>query len=239
LALAVPLGVALAVGVADGDVDVFVVAFADAVLVGVAVGLLASLAETSEVDAFAVALGLELADGDGDPVGVAVLLADPLGVGDGDPVALAAGAVETPVYASLSSTGRKASLAVVSIRLTTLVAALPGTVTVIWSLPCVWTCAPELPVPLTRFSSTPTDACMAWADGTAPFGVAALSTTWVPLDRSRPSATLNWLCQLPGLKVWPPRIEISMIKISAASPASARPGREPLLLGGATYRLPG
>jgi hypothetical protein len=30
-----------------------------------------------------------------------------------------------------------------------------------------------------------------------------------------------------------------MIKISAASPASARPGREPLLLGGATYRLPG
>ena len=81
LALAVPLGVALAVGVAVADVCV--VAFADAVPVGVAVGLLASLAETSEVDAFAVALGLELTDGVGDPVGVAVLLAVPLGVGDG------------------------------------------------------------------------------------------------------------------------------------------------------------
>ena len=141
-----------------GRVDV--VAFADAVPVGVAVGL-ASLAETSEVEAFAVALGLELTDGVGDAVGVAVLLAVPLGVGDGVPVALAlAGAVDTPVYGSLSSTGRKASLAVVSIRLTTLVAALPGTVTVIWSLPCVWTCAPELPVPFTRFSRTPTDACI-------------------------------------------------------------------------------
>jgi len=199
LAPGLALAVALGEAVADGDVDAFAVDVADAVPVGLVVGL-ASLAETSEVDAFT--LGLELTDGVGDAVGVAVLLADPLGVGDGVAVPLAlAGAVDTPVYGSLSSTGRKASLAVVSIRLTTLVAALPGTVTVIWSLPCVWTCAPELPVPLTRFSRTPTDACISEAAGTAPFGVAALSTTWVPLDRSSPRATLNWLCQLPGLKV--------------------------------------
>jgi hypothetical protein len=136
-ALAVALGVALALGVAD--VVAVDVALAGVVAVALVVGL-ASLAETSEVDAFT--LGVELTDGVGDEVGVAVLLAgaDPLGVGDGVPVAFAlAGAVEVPVYTSLSSTGRKASLAVVSIRLTTLVAALPGTVTVIWSLPCVWT----------------------------------------------------------------------------------------------------
>ena len=125
------------------------------------------------------------------------------------------------------------------IRFTTLVAALPGTVTVIWLLPWVWTWAPELPVPFTRLSRTPMDSCIASLDGAAPLRVAAFSTTWVPLDRSSPRPTLNWLCQLLGLNVWAPRIENSMIKISAPSPASARPGREPLLLGGATYRLPG
>ena len=192
------------------------------------------------MDAFAVALGVELTDGVGDAWAWRCCSPSRWASPTGSRSRLTlAGAVETPVYGSLSSTGRKASLAVVSIRLTTLVAALPGTVTVIWSLPCVWTCAPELPVPLTRFSKTPTDACISEAAGTAPPGVAAFSTTWVPLDRSSPRATLNWLCQLPGLNVWAPRIEISMIKISAASPASARPGREPLLLGGATYRLPG
>ncbi len=60
VAEAVAPGLALGVAVAAGDVVAFavvlVVALADAVPVGVAVGL-ASLAETSEVDAFAVALG--------------------------------------------------------------------------------------------------------------------------------------------------------------------------------------
>jgi len=80
------------------------------------------------------------------------------------------------------------------------------------------------------------EPAIAPADG-VPF--AALSTISVPLDRSRPRPTLNCFCQLPGLNVWLPVIEISMTKISAASAASARTGREPLLLRGATCRLPG
>jgi hypothetical protein len=135
LAVAVAVGVALAAGDAVALAVELVVALADAVPVGVAVAVgLASLAETSEVDAFAEALAVELTDG----VALAVPLAVPVGVADGLTVGLTlVGAVDAPVYASLSSTGRKASLAVVSIKLTTLVAALPGTVTVIWSLPWV------------------------------------------------------------------------------------------------------
>ncbi len=129
-------------------------------------------------------------------------------------------------------------MAVELIRSITDCGALPGTVT--WSrsllICCTW--APELPVPFTRDSSTEMACCIAPLDGAWPFGVAACSTTWVPLDRSSPSPTLNCLCQLPGLNVCLPVIEISMIRISTASPASARPGREPLLLGGATCRLP-
>jgi hypothetical protein len=75
-------------------------------------------------------------------------------------------------------------------------------------------------------------------DGAVPFGVAAWSTTWVPLERSSPRPTLNCLCQLPGLNVSLPVIVISMIKTSTASAASARPGRGPLLLRGANCRLP-
>jgi hypothetical protein len=93
LALAVGLGVADVVA-ADVGVDFAVdVDFADAV--ALVVGL-ASLAETSEVDAFA--LGVELADVVGDAAGVAVLLADPLGVGEGVPDGVTlAGAVDVPV----------------------------------------------------------------------------------------------------------------------------------------------
>jgi hypothetical protein len=97
-------------------------------------------------------------------VGLAVLL--PLALGEGVPLGLAAGAgVVVPVYGSMSSTGRNASCAFALIRATVLAAALPGTVTVIWSSPCVWTCAPELPVPFTRLSRTPMDACISAADG--------------------------------------------------------------------------
>ena len=132
--------------------DVVVAAVvADVVLVGVAVGL-ASLAATSEVDAFGLALALAeaLADGVGAVADVAVLSAWPTGSPSRWPTPWPRRGGRHAVYACSSSTGRKASLAVVLIRLTTFVAALPGTVTVIWSLPCVWTWAPELPVPFTR-----------------------------------------------------------------------------------------
>ena len=199
-----------------------------AVVVALGLGL-ASAAETSEVDAFVLALAVALAEALADrrlADGVAVALVDGVGV-------------VTPVYGSSSSTGRKVRKAVAVTVSTTLVGAWPGIVTVTWLSPCCATSAPELPVPFTRFSRTVMAACISPLDGAWPLCVAAWSTTWVPLDRSSPRPTLNWLCQLPGLNVWAPRIEISMIKISAAIPASARPGREPLLLGGATYRLPG
>ncbi len=81
-------------------------------------------------------------------------------------------------------------------------------------------------------------ACVIAPGDGVPLAVCAFSTTSVPLDRSSPRPTLNCLCQLPGLNVSLPVIEISMIRIRTASAASARPGREPLLLGGATCRLP-
>ena len=106
-------------------------------------------------------------------------------------------------------------------------------------VPCCCTWAPELPVPFTRDSSTEIACCMSPADGGLPFEVTAFSTTSVPLERSRPSPTLNCWCHLAGLNVSLPVIVISMIKMITASPASARRGCEPLLLlGGATYRLP-
>ncbi len=48
---------------------------------------------------------------------------------------------------------------------------LPGTVTMIRSVPCGWTCAPELPVPLTRPSMTPTAAFISSAEGAFPLRV--------------------------------------------------------------------
>src|SRR6202012_5830028 len=91
-------------------------------------------------------------------VGVAEGLADPLGVAEGE--ALGAGAAGA-VYCSASSTGRKASLAVLLIRLIVACSVAPGMVTAIWSLPCCWTWAPELPVPLTRAVSTLMACCIA------------------------------------------------------------------------------
>ena len=48
---------------------------------------------------------------------------------------------------------------------------LPGTVTTSKSVPCGLTWAPELPVPLTRDSMTPTAAFIATLDGGFPFRV--------------------------------------------------------------------
>src|SRR5215475_12535509 len=212
--LALAAGVAPAVGVA--------VAFADVLAVGVAVGLglvLACRAETAAADALGVALALA---------------AEALAVGDGEPLGWAAGRGAGPVYGCSSSTARKFSLAVALTRSMTSCAALPGTVTLIRSLPCCCTWAPEFPVPFTRDSRTDIACCMEPLDGGWPFGVTALSTTWVPLDRSRPRPTLNCECHLSGWNVSLPRIEISMIKMITPSAASARRGREALLLGGAT-----
>src|SRR5215472_9928958 len=213
---AVADGLAVAAGVA--------VAFAGVLAVGVAVGLalvVACCAETAAADALAVALALAVADA--------------LGVAAGEPLGLAAGREGAcPVYGCSSSTARKFSLAVALTKSMTSCAALPGTVTLIRSPPCCCTWAPEFPVPFTRDSRTDIACCMEPLDGGWPFGVTALSTTWVPLDRSRPRPTLNCWCQLLGWKVSLPRMENSMIKMITPSAASARSGREALLLGGAT-----
>src|SRR6516164_9200116 len=116
-------------------------------------------------------------------------------------------------------TGRTLILAVLLTRLMTSWGALPGTVTLIRSLPCCCTWAPELPVPFTRDSRTEIACCMAPGDG-VPCVLAAFSTTWVPLDRSRPRPTLNWECHLLGLNVSLPVIEISMTRMSTARAAS-------------------
>jgi len=68
---------------------------------------------------------------------------------------------------------------------------LPGTVTISRLLPCGWTWAPEFPVPLTRDWMTEIAAFISSLDGAFPFWVWACRVTCVPLDRSRPSPTLN------------------------------------------------
>ena len=194
-----------ALALADGVADVL--AFA----VEVAVGL-ASRSDCALVDAFGLALVL----------GVAVELGLATGLG-----------TAAPVYGSTRYTGRKAILAVVLTSLRTFSGGCPGIDTLIRSGPCCCTWAPELPVPFTRDSSTLIAWFIAPCVGT-PFAVCAFSTTWVPLDRSSPRPTLNCCCHLAGWKVSLPVIAISMTRINTPSKASARTGRGPLLLGGAT-----
>ncbi len=238
--VAVGVGLALAFAVLPAFAVVLavgvVLAFADAVADG-----LASAADSAWVEAFGLALAVAPADGVGEDE--ADDLALPVAVADGlaELLALAEAlgvAVTGAVYACSRYTGRNASLAVELTRLSTAVGGLPGIVTSSRLLPSGCTWAPELPVPFTRASRTETACCIAPGDGAWPLGVAACSTTSVPLDRSSPRLTLNWFCQLPGLNVWLPVIEKNMIRIRTASPASARPGWEPLLRGGATCRLP-
>ena len=206
---AVELGDALALAVAD----VLALGVADVLAVGVAVAVgLASRSDCALVDAFGLALVL----------GVAVELGLATGLG-----------AAAPVYGCTRYTGRKAILAVVLTSLRTFSGGCPGIVTLIRSAPCCWTWAPELPVPFTRDSSTLIAWFMAPCDG-APWEVCACSTTSVPPARSSPRPTLNCCCHLPGLKVSLPVIEISMTRITTPSKASARTGRGPRLLGGAT-----
>ena len=203
--VAVALGDALALAVGVADVLAFAVE--------VAVGLgLASRSDCALVDAFGLALVL----------GVAVELGLATGLG-----------AAAPVYGCTRYTGRKAILAVVLTSLRTFSGGCPGIVTLIRSAPCCWTWAPELPVPFTRDSSTLIAWFMAPCVGT-PLEVCAWSTTSVPPARSSPRPTLNCCCHLAGWKVSLPVIEISMTRITTASKASARTGRGPLLLGGAT-----
>ena len=110
----------------------------------------------------------------------------------------------------------------------------PGTVTTRRLVPCGWTWAPELPVPLTRDSMTPTAALIEAVDGGFPDSVWACRVTWVPLDRSRPSPTLNCCCHWDGLNSFPPRMPSSMARMSTSKSASARPGCGTVLDGAAT-----
>src|SRR5262245_47842579 len=54
----------------------------------------------------------------------------------------------------------------------------------------------------------------------------ALMVIVVPLDRSRPSPTLNLSCQLPGFPISPPMITANMTISRPASTARYRHGRE-------------
>ena len=71
-------------------------------------------------------------------------------------------------------------------KFTTAWESLPGTDTVMTSLPCCWTVASVKPAPLTRFSMIVTASCIWDAGGLPPLGVTAFSDTVVPLVRSKP-----------------------------------------------------
>jgi len=111
---------------------------------------------------------------------------------------------------------------------------LPGTDTVMMSLPCVWTVAPELPVPFTRDVMMEMASFSSADEGVPPDGVVASIVTWVPLDRSSPRPIRKSLCHWLGLNRFPPTRPSSMIRMSAASAASARPGCGAVFDGGAT-----
>ena len=180
----------------------------------------------------------ELADADA----VGDALAD--GVGDADPLADGVGVgvvtgVVAPVFGACRITWRNSSWAVVPTRFTTFWLPAPGTATLMMSLPCCWTCASVKPAPFTRLAMM----FLAWVMSAAncaldtPLGALAFSATVVPLVRSRPRWTLKSLPHCPGEPMFPPTMASSSTTISAASPASARPGRETLPLGGANSRL--
>jgi hypothetical protein len=185
LALADALGEALAVALALAEVlgDGLEVAAGTilaevfAVLVALALGL-----AVADALALAVADALALADG----LALALALAEALAEG------LAAGVVALVApYCWKSSTWRNMSRAVELTSWIVCCEPLPGTVTTSRLVPCGWTCAPELPVPLTRDWMTEMAAFISSADGAFPFWVWACRVTCVPLDRSRPRPTLN------------------------------------------------
>src|SRR5262245_24867874 len=110
-------------------------------------------------------------------------------------------------------------------------ALLPGTETMMRFEPCCCTFAPVKPWPLTRLFRIAMDCAMALELGVAlpwPCLVrgTALIVIVVPLDRSRPRPTLNWLCQSPGCAAAVPMIVPSMTMSSAARTARYRQGLE-------------
>ena len=183
----------------------------------------------AEADALGLALAvLELlADGDGEDE------APEDGVGVGVGVAVA-------VFGAIRSTWRNSSWAVWPTRLTTFWVPAPGTATVISLLPCCCTWASVKPAPFTRLAMM----FLAWVMSAAnsasdtPLGLLACSVTVVPLVRSRPRCTLKSLPHLAGWPMLPPTMARNSTTMSAASTASARPGREALPLGGATAAYP-
>ena len=197
---------------------------ADVLAFGVALPL--ALAAGVDVAAACRMNALVLADGEAVALGVAWV---PVALGLGVGVAEVAG-VDEPS----SSTGRNRSWAVVLTSLTTSCEPLPGTVTVMSFAPSRCTDTPVVPEEFTRLWMIETACCMSAAGGVWPFGVTAASVASVPLDRSSPRLILKSCCHFPGLNAFAPTMPMSMSTISAPRAASARPGFEPLFLGGAT-----
>ncbi len=133
-----------------------------------------------------------------------------------------------------SSTARNRSWAVVSTLLISCCEPWPGAVTWMSVLPSCWTLTPVLPEALTRSLMMATAVFMSSWGGACPFWVTARSVAWVPLDRSSPRPTLKSWCHLPGLPMLEPTMPTSISTTSTNKAASARPGFEPLFLGGAT-----
>jgi len=224
LALGDALALGLALAEADGDALALALAEADG-------EALALAAETILAEVFAVLVALALGPGLAGELG----LADEEGLGLAEGVALADGVVVlvTP-EGWYSSTWRNMSRAVVLTSWIVCWEPLPGTVTTRRLVPCGWTWAPELPVPLTRDSMTETAAFISSLDGAFPLSVWAWRVTWVPLDRSRPSPTLNRCCHWDGLNNCGPRMPSSMTTMSTSRSRSARPGCGTVLVGAAT-----
>ena len=170
---------------------------------------------------------LVLADGEAVAFGVACV---PVALGLGVGVAEVAG-VDEPS----SSTGRNRSWAVVLTSLTTSCEPLPGTVTVMSLAPWRCTDTPVLPEEFTRLCDD-RDGLLHVRGGRrlALRGHRLASVACVPLDRSSPRPILKSWCHFPGLNAFAPTMPMSMTTISAPRAASARPGFEPLFLGGAT-----
>jgi len=156
---------ALGLGLALAEAEPVAVALPDTLGEGLGVAAGTILAEVFAV-LVALALGLALAD----PPALADGLALPDGLAEG--LALGEGVVVLVApYGSNSSTWRNMSRAV---ELTSWIVCdepLPGTVTTSRLGPCGWTCAPELPVPLTRDWMTEMAAFISSADGAFPFCV--------------------------------------------------------------------
>jgi len=173
-------------------------------------------------DALDECFGLD--DGDdelfGDNVGVGVGVSVGVGVDVGTDVADCGSPVpaglepgEQPTLLGIavvhSSTCRNRSSAAVSSGAIWLALA-PGIEMLMSCAPCCWTVVLLMPRPLNRLSRIEIAVFMSVLVGTPPFAATALSVTSVPPCRSRPSPTLNFLCQSPGCRAAPLMTAASM-----------------------------